>query len=211
MALGMLDISPDGPVPPGVTPDGHDLRPSSRLTPAEADVALAEYAKKWAELPARTAHIQPEVTHTDSQIADAVRQREALKASPDFQKRFLAGNAAAVKQMTALNEIIASADNTTLALLGYVPPGHADTGTEVGLRDTISAVEGMRAEGLSDDVIRQAIEMPPVSKQERQFAETRKAEMLSNSEWMRRFREGDVVTKREMRLINIILASPVRS
>jgi hypothetical protein len=149
-------------------------------------------------------------SHSSEEIVQAARQLESLQADKEWGAKVLAGDRAATAEFTRLMSIVTDASPADLAMAGVVPSGHHDVETGVGLRETISAVADMRALGMGEDVIRQSLEMPPVSREEYRMADLRRRELLSNGEWVKKLQAGDLATKREQRLLSIILASSIR-
>jgi hypothetical protein len=148
--------------------------------------------------------------HSSAEIVQAAQQLEALKADAEWGAKVTSGDTQAVKEFKRLTAIVADASPADLAMAGVVPSGHHDVETGVGLRETISAVADMRALGMGEDIIRQSLEMPPVSREEYRMADLRRRELLSNGEWVKKLQAGDLATKREQRLLSIILASSIR-
>jgi hypothetical protein len=81
---------------------------------------------------------------------------------------------------------------------------------ELPARALATTVEQMRASGLNDETIRQAVAGEPVTKQEVEMAKRYQQMKHGDAEWVRKLLAGDFVARREQLLLSIILTNPVK-
>jgi hypothetical protein len=179
------------------------------MSPEAATAALAHMTAEFAQSPPTVADPAPK-PEDRAKGAEARAKLEALKADPEFGKRFLAGDAATRQAFDYLTAAIAAGGNEAdLALAGVLPSNHVDGGDGAPLRDMIAAVPELREAGIPDDVIRQVLEDRPVSSAERVMTEQLLRERTGNAEWRQKLMSGDYAIKRENLLMSVILASRI--
>jgi hypothetical protein len=178
-----------------------------------ADAATAELTRLTAEYnstPAPVVDAGPK-PEDRTKAAEARVKLEALKADPEWGRKYLAGDVATRKTFDELTEAIAAGGggDADLALIGHHPDGHIDSGNGATLRDMIAAVPELREAGVPDDVIKQVLEDRPVSRAERAMTEQLLRERMGDAEWRQKLMSGDYAVKRENLLMSVILASHV--
>jgi hypothetical protein len=180
------------------------------LSPQAAAAELARMTVEYNQAPPTVAEPGPK-PEDRTRAAEARVKLEALKADPEWGKRYLAGDVATRKTFDELTEAIAAGGggDADLALIGHHPDGHIDSGNGATLRDMISAVPELREAGVPDDVIKQVLEDRPVSRTERAMTEQLLRERMGNAEWRQKLMSGDFAVKRENLLMSVILASRV--
>jgi hypothetical protein len=170
-------------------------------TPAAATAALAAKAAQFHAVPAAPA----------GSATAARAQLDALGSNADWRGKFFSGDAAARAEFGRLTELAATADATSEALAGNVPEPPVErievlVDGAISTRNRADAVASLRAVGLNDDVIRQAIDGAPVSPAERVMAERVKAMRLGDAAWVDRYMKGGLAERNEMTTISTILS-----
>jgi hypothetical protein len=131
----------------------------------------------------------------------------AKTADPEWSRRFFQGDQAARAEFAELTGKVAAGDPTADALAGAPTTEFEVTaGLEMNSRNRADAVAGLRELGMPDEVITQQIEGGEVGLPELTMARMAKSARLSDSAWVQRFMAGDLAAKREMTLINTIIA-----
>jgi hypothetical protein len=177
----------------------------STLTPEEATGALAERALRYQR--SQAAGAAPPV----GSALGAKLELEALTANALWRDKYFSGDAEARRQFTALTSRIADGTGETAdALAGapLPPPGTIETttGKEMSRRTRADAVAGLRELGMNDATILQAIDGAEVGAHELAAARMQKSMRLSDAEWVKRYMAGGLAEKREMGLLNLIIA-----
>jgi hypothetical protein len=116
--------------------------------------------------------------------------------------------------MRTLNMAIAAAptgDKLGAVLAGTATPGgfETTTGSELPTSDLISAVDGLRKQGHSDEIIRAIVEGEPVTPERHREAEIIRERLLRDKQWLRDYREGHREKVEQMHRINAVLAAPI--
>src|ERR1035441_2640384 len=128
--------------------------------------------------------------------ADAARaRRAAIIADPALGEKFRKGDLALAQEMRTLNMAIAEAptgDKLGAVLAGTATPGGVETttGLELTTSDLTSAVDGLRKNGHSDEVIRAIIAGTPVTAERRREAGIIKERIMQDREWLQKYRAG---------------------
>jgi hypothetical protein len=141
-------------------------------------------------------------------------QRAAHMADKAFTEKYRAGDVGANQVMRTLNMAIAAAptgDKLGAVLAGTATPGGFETvnGSELGTSDLMSAVDGLRKQGHSDQIIRAIIEGEPVTPERHRAAELMRERLLRDREWLRNYREGSSDHRQQLNNINAVLAAPI--
>src|ERR1700753_1076379 len=114
-------------------------------------------------------------------------------ADASWRDRYFAGNAEARSEMAGLNATIAAASSSD--------------GPDALM--TAFSVERARALGLSDAVLDQVANRPPVSQQEFEAVARHKRALLSDKGFVEKLNGGDYDARRKMFLANLVLSSPI--
>jgi hypothetical protein len=147
--------------------------------------------------------------------ADAARaRRAAIIADPALGEKFRNGDVVLRAEMRTLNMAISAAptgDKLGAVLAGTATPGGFETvtGSELGTSDLISAVDGLRKQGHSDEIIRAIVEGEPVTPERHREAEIIRERLLRDKQWLRDYREGHREKVQQMHNINAVLAAPI--
>jgi len=157
----------------------------------------------------------PAPTLAPPTTADAARvRRAAIIADPALGEKFRKGDIALNQEMRSLNMAIAEAptgDKLGEVLAGTATPGGFETvtGSELGTSDLMSAVDGLRKQGHSDQIIRAIIEGAPVTPERHREAELMRERLMRDRKWLQDYRAGSSDHVQQMHNINAVLAAPV--
>jgi hypothetical protein len=147
--------------------------------------------------------------------ADAARaRRAAIIADPALGEKFRKGDIALAQEMRSLNMAIAEAatgDKLGAVLAGTATPGgfETTTGSELPTSDLISAVDGLRKQGHSDEIIRAILEGAPVTPERHREAELMRERLMRDRKWLQDYRAGSSDHVQQMHNINAVLAAPI--
>jgi hypothetical protein len=98
------------------------------------------------------------------------------------------------------------------ALSGPVVPGMIEnTSAENPLTtsELRSAVDGLRKDGHSDEIIRAIVEGEPVTQQRHDDAGRIRERLIRDKTWLREYREGSKDHTEQMHRVNAVLAAPI--
>jgi hypothetical protein len=182
---------------------GDSIAANSHLSPAEATAKLAEM----------TAAANPPPPIAPSTAADARRRLDVLVADAVWGKKFTSGDAEARRTFAELTAKAAEADDVAQALDGTAPPQRVLETTVDGAlpRHVVAeAVADMRAAGISDAAIAQAVRGDPVSRQEAEAVRHFQRMRHGDPEWCKRLLAGDYAATREHKLMAIVLSAPIK-
>jgi hypothetical protein len=129
-------------------------------------------------------------------------------------EKYRAGDVALNQEMRTLNMAIAAAptgDKLGAVLAGTATPGRFETvtGSELGTSDLISAVDGLRKDGHSDEIIRAIVEGEPVTPERHREAELVRERLMRDRKWLQDYRAGSSDHVQQMHRINAVLAAPI--
>jgi hypothetical protein len=147
--------------------------------------------------------------------ADAARaRRDVIIADPALGEKFRNGDVVLRAEMRTLNMAISAAppaDKLGAVLAGTATPGgfETTTGSELPTSDLISAVDGLRKQGHSDEIIRAILEGEPVTPERHRSAELARERLLRDKQWLRNYREGSSDHRQQLNNINAVLAAPI--
>jgi hypothetical protein len=172
------------------------------MSPQEAGAALAAF-----EAAARG----PAPTAEPKNATEATARLAALTKDPAFRTKLLSGDDEATKQFNALTTMTADVGPADLAMAGLVPSGVETISAEnpLTVRQMASAAEAMRAQGLNEDCIKEALVGAKISPAVYRAALTRRSERLGDKEWTAKLLAGDFAANREYVLLSSILAGEV--
>jgi hypothetical protein len=174
------------------------------MSPQEAGAALAAF-----EAAARG----PAAPANPTTPAEAKQRLDSLSRDATFRSKLLAGDDEATKQFNALTAMTAedAAAPVDLALAGVVPFGIETLTAEnpLSTRQLATAAEAMRAQGLNEDCIKEALIGAKSSPEIYRAALNRRAERLGDKEWVSRLLAGGFVENKEYVLLSSILAGEV--
>ena len=141
---------------------------------------------------AAAALVTPSPPPVDVQAATA--RKAELMNSPEWREQYFSGSPEARSEMAGLNAALVA---------GASPEGP----------DALVAafsVERAREFGVSDAVLDQVANRPPVSQEEYEMAARHKRSLLSDRSFVERLNNGDYDARRKMFLSNLILSSPIK-
>jgi hypothetical protein len=147
--------------------------------------------------------------------AEAARaRRAAIIADPALGEKFRNGDVVLRAEMRTLNMAISAAptgDKLGAVLAGTATPGgfETTTGSELPTSDLISAVDGLRKQGHSDEIIRAILEGAPVTPERHREAELMRERLMRDRKWLQDYRAGSSDHVQQMHNINAVLAAPV--
>jgi len=205
MSEAAADLTPSAPAP---------VTDPWQMTPGEVDAA-------WqAAIEAHAAKMNPPAADKlISQMSpqEASAQLDKLMNTAKWVTRLEAGEARAKEEFTALCSVKAGADRVGEILAGNDAPlpfqttiGESAGGDGLTDADLRIAVKTLRAAGVNDDSVRQAIEGKPVTKAERRMVEDFKRSREGDPTWIKALFDGDLEARREHALMAIVLAAPVK-
>lgn len=140
---------------------------------------------------------------------EAATRLAAVQADPKWRDEYLSGSKAHAKE---LRDLQAAADRerstqSEMAVAGELYPGIQPSGHLA----RVGTAAMLRESGIGDDnVIRQVLTGQPVSAEEHAAAVEAKARLMRDSDFVAKYTAGDGEAKRQMRLINIVLSSPIK-
>jgi hypothetical protein len=146
----------------------------------------------------------------------ALARRNAIIADPTLGEKYRKGDVALNQEMRTLNMVIAEAptgDKLGAVLAGTATPGRFETvtGSELGTSDLMSAVDGLRKDGHSDQIIREIVEGTPVTAERHREAELVRERLMRDRKWLQDYRAGSSDHVQQMRRINAVLAAPIET
>lgn len=127
-------------------------------------------------------------------VAGAQSRKAELMADSAWRDRYFAGNVEARSEMASLNATIVAVASSN--------------GPDAVV--TAFSVERGRELGLSDAVLDQVKNQPPVSQQEYEAVARHKRELLSDKSFVEKLSGGDYDARRKMFLANLVLSSPIK-
>lgn len=137
---------------------------------------------------------------------------DSLLADQKFTDRLLAGGLSERREFDAA--IAAKSAKSEGDHIDHIINGTAQapifqtlTGTELGVRDQMTAAAALKDTGVNDAVIRQALEGKPVSKEEYQLVKNHKADLLGDKDFVTKYLSGDRSARRTMTLVQVALAA----
>lgn len=140
--------------------------------------------------------------------AEAAARLDGLMADPKWASKMLSGNGPEVRELHDLVAKKSSGDKIDQIIAGTVEPPIFETLHEgqLSTRNVMTSVADLREIGLTDAVIRQAIEGKPVPRAEYAAVKRLHADRLANAEWTAKLLKGGAVERRELTLMQIVLA-----
>jgi hypothetical protein len=161
-----------------------------------------------------TAPVQPADPTPVPPSANA--QLDSLVHDPAWAKRFFDGDPAARTQFNDLTgKVAAVRDDVDAAIAGtaIAPSPLVETVVdgELPFHARSAVIEGMRATGLNDATIAEALKGEPVTRVEVEAAKRYQAMRHADPEWVSKLLKGDWQARKEQLLLSIILTNPVKA
>jgi len=138
-----------------------------------------------------------------------------LTADKGWSNKVVAGDIDARRVRSELVALAASATpggRLANALSGTVVPGMIEnTSAENPLTtsELRSAVDGLRKDGHSDEIIRAIVEGEPVTPERHREAELVRERLMRDRKWLQDYRAGSSDHVQQMHRINAVLAAPI--
>jgi hypothetical protein len=153
------------------------------MTPQEAGAALAAF-----EAVARG----PAPSSAPKTPVEAKQRLDALTRDPSFRAKLLASDVDAGREFNALTEMVSKeAAPVEMAMLGVLPAGiETVSGNQATTRQMADYANALRAAGLNESCIREALTGAKSSPEIYRAALNRRAERLSDPEWTERLLAG---------------------
>jgi len=162
---------------------------------------------------------------TDTPTADApapepktpleARQRlNEIARDPDWSKRLVSGDQEAIKTSARLSELAVKegyTEKVTAALAGTLQPLGMEvlTGQQLSSHDLIAGIQQLREMTIEDKQINRFLRRESISREDRQFVENYRKELLGSAEFRRRLLDGDIEAQRLMLTANGHLLRPI--
>jgi hypothetical protein len=177
------------------------------MTPQEATAALQRMSEAYESRTAPPPDKPGNATEAKARLDHLVRDGE-------WGKKLEAGDADTNKEFHALTTFAAEAqpaDQLDRVLAGTAERPMIETVTDGQLSTgkLMSAVDGLREVGLSDDVIREAINGGKNSAAIHRATQELKTKLFSDPAWLKRYLDGGAAERKQATLIAIVLNSEV--
>ena len=164
------------------------------------------------------APVAPVTPAAPTSSAEAGARLANLAADPAWGAKILANSPAEVRQMHDLIAVKNSRPldpNIDRAMAEEIEPQPFAVTAEGGLslQNLASSVVDLRAAGLSDGAIKEAISGATPTKQEQDAARRLYADKIADTAaggWVSRLLKGGAVEKRELLLMQIVIGAPVK-
>jgi hypothetical protein len=211
--------SPGANVVAGVDLDSDQAR-EYRLSPQQAGEALAELKTRFQARERQAAAERTAEAERLGRIAAAAPKPDVgaaqarldqLTSDPAWKAKFYNGSPEARATLAELTSIIAEG-KTDLAIAGNLSLNHeieTVSGNQLTSHKLAVEIDALRQLGLSDPLIKQALDGQPVSASEKEMAKVAKRMRLEDAEWTKRYMANNYAERREMLLLNLILSSAV--
>ena len=147
--------------------------------------------------------------------ADAARaRRDAIIKDPVWRDRYVKGDPALTAEMRALNLPISEETDGTKVdkiLAGTAPLGKMEVLAhgELPTVDLMSAVDGLRKNGLPDQIIKEIVEGTPVTAERHREAAIIKQQLLGDKAWVAAYRDGSRLHAEQLHRVLAVLTAPI--
>jgi hypothetical protein len=156
----------------------------------------------------------PATPGTQQTVEQARARRDWIIKDSVTRGRYTSGDPAIVAEMRSLNLAISA--ETAASKLDAVLSGTAALGRheviehgELPTTDLMGAVQGLRQNGLPDEVIRGIIEGEAVSPERHREAEIIKQQLLTDKAWIAAYRDGSRLHAEQLHRVLAVLTAPV--
>ena len=145
---------------------------------------------------------------TPATPAEAGAKLDALSKNQDWASKVLTGSGPHVREFNDLIAKKSGSDKLDQILNGTIEPPILETVMpgELSTRNVMTSVADLREIGLEDAAIRQVVEGKPVSKTEFDAVKRLHADRLGNPEWTAKLLKGGASERRELTLMQVVLA-----
>ena len=183
------------------------------VTPEQAQSMTAEQATAALAVRHAALHPPPSVVPMDAQDARALIEIRSRDAS--FANALLSGSVAARKEWDELNAKADGGDDVADAIANIQEraPLFETTNSQSGQlnrRDHATFVSADRNAGLSDAVIEQRLNSPPIPRAEHALATAAWNMRSGNAEWAKRLLAGNSQARWEWENLTTLLSSPIK-
>jgi hypothetical protein len=153
---------------------------------------------------------------TQEQAATATKQLAELQAQPDFAAKYTSkDDGYDVKREYARLANLSQHDTAKggdrldriIAGTEKVEMGEVTTGGSLSTANTIKSAEWLREANLTDPQIKQALSGKPVAKAEYEAIKILRSDRMGNKDFVAKWLGGDAQAKREMLLMNTVIAN----
>jgi hypothetical protein len=151
----------------------------------------------------------PAIPAPPANATEASVRLGALSADKEWAGKLLAGDVAANREFQELSALVATGDKVDAAIAGIRPDIQDGVIPDSSTVLMTNVAADLRANGISDDSIRQVLTGQKVSKQERTLVETWKGQRMRDPAWTKLYLAGDPQAVRDMTLANIVISSEV--
>jgi hypothetical protein len=147
-------------------------------------------------------------------VEEARARRDWIIKDSVTRGRYLQGDPAITAEMRALNLTISeenAASKINQVLAGTAPLGRHEvlTGGELPTGDLMDAVQGLRKNGLPDEVIRGIIQGEAVSAERHREAATITEQLLGDKAWCEAYRDGSRLHREQLHRVLAVLNAPI--
>ncbi|MCK1627405.1 hypothetical protein IVA98_30690 [Bradyrhizobium sp. 160] len=151
-----------------------------------------------------TDHLQPPAA-----AAEARAQIDALTSNAEFGSKLLSGDVAATQQWNDLHGVLGKGGDEIENAMNGVILG-ADTIPDGDSKRLAEGASWMRSLGLSDGVVREALEGAGVSKEEYRMVSDWRTRHMNDPAFSKRFLAGDAEAVRLMTTANVVLSNGIK-
>ena len=154
-------------------------------------------------------------------VAEAITRRSELEADPKFREKYRAHDTASVSEMKVLNTFISRQtpdERLDAAIAGTHKPGMFErTVSGEGLASAMTSYQlasfanGLRADGFSDQIIKDVINEVPITAERQREARQLMTRLENDREWIRRYRNKEHEYVDQFRRIHLVLGQPVET
>jgi hypothetical protein len=144
----------------------------------------------------------------------AKARRDAIIKDPVWRDRYVNGDVGLREEMRALNMAISEEPDGTKVdriLAGTQPLGKMEVLAhgELPTVNLMSAVDGLRQNGLPDQVIKEIIEGTPVTAERHREAAIIKQQLLADKAWVAAYRDGSRLHAEQLHRVLAVLTAPI--
>jgi hypothetical protein len=151
-----------------------------------------------------TDQIQAPATATEARA-----QIDALTANAEFGSKLLSGDVAARQQWNDLHSVLGKGGDEIENAMNGVIMG-VDTIPDAKYRVLAEGASWMRSVGLSDGVVREALEGAGVTKEEYRMVKDWRTRQMNDPVFSKRFLSGDAEAVRLITTANVVLTNGIK-
>ncbi|TFV75303.1 hypothetical protein E4K64_16505 [Bradyrhizobium frederickii] len=148
-------------------------------------------------------------TQTPATPAEARAQIDVLSSNVEFGSKLLSGDVAATQQWNDLHGVLGKGGDEIENAMNGVILG-ADTIPDGDSKRLAEGASWMRSLGLSDGVVREALEGAGVTKEEYRMVSDWRTRHMNDPAFSKRFLAGDAEAVRLMTTANVVLSNGIK-